>query len=143
MKKNKMKKFGVRILTIAIVALAVTLGTVGKPAYAAGHYPESVYITAAGSTSGTSVWVTYSTGVTIGDPIDSSMYVGYGYANNRSAVERLQMLLNHYGAGLVTDGLFGDKTHNAIRNYQSNHGDCYGVDGVAGLNTWVSLARNF
>lgn len=49
-------------------------------------------------------------------------------------VRELQELLNRYGAELTVDGIFGNKTHTAVVEFQKAVG--IGVDGVAGLVTW-------
>lgn len=38
------------------------------------------------------------------------------------------------------DGIFGSRTHTAVRNYQSSRGLI--VDGIIGCNTWRSLQEN-
>lgn len=54
-----------------------------------------------------------------------------------SEVRDLQRLLNNYGYGLDVDGIFGDKTYNAVTQYQKKNG--LGVDGIVGDQTWGSL----
>ena len=49
-------------------------------------------------------------------------------------VKLLQTILD---AGLVIDGIFGDKTRAAVKSYQSAHG--LAVDGIVGPKTWASL----
>lgn len=57
-----------------------------------------------------------------------------------SAVRRLQEALNDtIGAGLVVDGVFGSKTHNAVTAFQSRYG--LGVDGIVGPKTWTGLVQ--
>ncbi len=59
-------------------------------------------------------------------------------------VKALQERLNHVSNDghreyrLVVDGIFGDRTNWAVRNYQSSHGLV--VDGIVGPLTWASLA---
>lgn len=48
-------------------------------------------------------------------------------------VKRLQELLG----GLTVDGVFGEKTENAVKNYQKQNGLV--VDGIVGSKTWSSL----
>ena len=48
-----------------------------------------------------------------------------------------QRLLNAKGAGLQTDGVFGEKTERAIVAFQRAHGLL--VDGVVGRETWTAL----
>lgn len=56
-----------------------------------------------------------------------------------SEVKRLQELLNQSGYGLNVDGIYGDKTYNAVRQYQKANG--LGVDGIVGDQTWGSLTK--
>lgn len=48
-------------------------------------------------------------------------------------VKQLQEMLNHYGAHLKVDGIYGDATHKAVEAYQRGHG--LTVDGWAGAET--------
>ena len=52
-------------------------------------------------------------------------------------VKDLQNLLNKYGYRLAVDGLVGNATLNAIRDFQSKNG--LAVDGIAGTNTMNKL----
>ena len=52
-------------------------------------------------------------------------------------VKRLQTLLNNEGYSLDVDGIFGEKTQSAVRQYQRNQG--LDVDGIVGTNTWGAL----
>lgn len=53
-------------------------------------------------------------------------------------VEELQKLLNDAGGyNLKTDGIFGDKTLAAVKDYQAKNG--LAVDGIAGANTMTKL----
>ncbi|HIS92907.1 MAG TPA: peptidoglycan-binding protein [Candidatus Alectryocaccomicrobium excrementavium] len=52
-------------------------------------------------------------------------------------VKRLQTLLNNEGYSLDVDGIFGDKTQSAVRQYQRSQG--LDADGIVGSNTWSSL----
>ena len=49
----------------------------------------------------------------------------------------MQTLLNNEGYSLDVDGIFGDKTQSAVRQYQRSQG--LDVDGIVGSNTWSSL----
>ncbi|MCD9118347.1 N-acetylmuramidase domain-containing protein [Pseudomonas bijieensis] len=53
-------------------------------------------------------------------------------------VRNLQQRLNQHGAGLDTDGDFGDATEAAVRNYQRQVGLV--IDGIAGTKTALALA---
>ena len=52
-------------------------------------------------------------------------------------VKRIQEALNNNGYNLTVDGIWGDNTDKAIRDYQSKNG--LGVDGIYGVNTHNSL----
>ena len=64
------------------------------------------------------------------------------WGSRGDAVSQLQSALNDRGAGLAVDGVFGPRTHSAVKNFQRSAG--IGVDGVVGpitrsaLNTGVS-----
>ena len=53
------------------------------------------------------------------------------------AVKILQVGLNAFGYALVSDGIFGPATDNAVRRFQSEHG--LAVDGIVGPQTWGVL----
>ena len=53
-------------------------------------------------------------------------------------VKRLQTLLNNEGYSLDVDGIFGEKSQSAVRQYQRNQG--LDVDGIVGANTWSALS---
>ena len=57
--------------------------------------------------------------------------------SNGSSVSDLQKLLNSKGYDLSIDGVFGEKTQAAVRDYQKNNN--LSVDGIVGNNTWSSL----
>lgn len=52
-------------------------------------------------------------------------------------VKRLQNSLNNNGYGLTVDGIWGDKTDAAVRDYQTKNK--LAVDGIVGEKTWASL----
>ena len=52
-------------------------------------------------------------------------------------VSELQKLLNTHGYGLTVDGIFGSKTYNALRKFQTSVG--LTADGVCGEKTWDAL----
>ena len=53
-------------------------------------------------------------------------------------VRELQTALNGKGYTLSVDGIYGDKTAAAVRDYQQKNGLSM-VDGIAGHETWGSL----
>ena len=53
-------------------------------------------------------------------------------------VEQLQRDLKSLGWDLEVDGVFGQDTLNAVREFQSDHG--LSADGVCGQNTWGAIA---
>lgn len=53
------------------------------------------------------------------------------------SVLQLQKILNQNGYSLSEDGIFGDKTLAAVKDYQKNNG--LTVDGIVGNNTWGTL----
>ena len=54
-----------------------------------------------------------------------------------SSVKKLQKQLNQYGANLSVDGIFGEKTKQAVMDFQ-NAKDLV-VDGIVGSKTWGAL----
>ena len=67
----------------------------------------------------------------------ASTYQMVAYGSSGSAVRQLQEALNRHGYGLAVDGVFGEKTKAAVRDYQKRNG--LRLDGVAGEETWGSL----
>ena len=67
----------------------------------------------------------------------ASTYKMVSYGSTGTAVRELQEALNRQGYGLAVDGVFGDKTRAAVRDYQKKNG--LKKDGVAGDETWGSL----
>ena len=59
------------------------------------------------------------------------------YGSRGEDVIALQMALNNAGYELDTDGIFGTKTQEAVRDYQASKG--LTVDGIVGANTWGAL----
>lgn len=51
----------------------------------------------------------------------------------------IQERLNSVGFSLGTDGIFGDKTYNAVKVFQKNRG--LSQDGIVGKNTWSWLLK--
>ncbi|GAB3684834.1 hypothetical protein GCM10027589_53950 [Actinocorallia lasiicapitis] len=52
-------------------------------------------------------------------------------------VERLQVVLNGYGAKLDVDGVFGPKTETAVKEFEKKHS--LKVDGIVDAATWKAL----
>ncbi len=52
-------------------------------------------------------------------------------------VRELQLLLNNYGYGLGVDGKFGEKTRQAVMQFQASNG--LKADGIVGDQTWAKL----
>ena len=60
-----------------------------------------------------------------------------GFGDSGPAVTNLQELLNGAGANLKTDGTWGPKTDQAVRDFQTQHG--LKPDGIAGPKTTAAL----
>lgn len=56
-------------------------------------------------------------------------------------VEYLQDLLNYFGYQIATDGRFGKKTEDAVLKFQRRYGLV--TDGIVGPKTWEALFQNF
>lgn len=67
----------------------------------------------------------------------ASTYRQVGFGSTGSAVSKLQTILNQHGYGLAVDGIFGEKTRAAVRDYQKRYN--LKLDGIAGRETWGSL----
>ena len=70
----------------------------------------------------------------------ASTYPMVSYGSTGSAVKELQEALNRHGYNLDVDGIFGDKTRDAVRSYQESNG--LKLDGIAGDETWGSLMQS-
>lgn len=72
----------------------------------------------------------------------SSNYVGYGCTNNSQRVKDVQNTLNYWNGNtnLNVDGVFGAKTYNAIKAFQTKKG--INPDGVVGPTTWKYLCAD-
>ena len=66
-------------------------------------------------------------------------YKQVGYGSQGSDVTELQKLLNKNGYTLDEDGIFGDKTQAAVKDYQKKNN--LDVDGIVGNNTWGALTK--
>ena len=62
------------------------------------------------------------------------------YGSQGDDVKTLQQYLNNNGANLTVDGIFGDNTLSAVKDYQQKNG--LSVDGIVGNNTWGKLLGN-
>ena len=60
-----------------------------------------------------------------------------GYGSQGSEVTELQKLLNTNGYNLQEDGIYGDKTMAAVKDYQQKNN--LDVDGIVGDMTWGAL----
>ena len=67
----------------------------------------------------------------------ASTYRQVGFGSTGSTVSKLQTILNQHGYGLAVDGIFGEKTRAAVRDYQKRYN--LKLDGIAGPETWGSL----
>lgn len=61
------------------------------------------------------------------------------YGSKGSEVKKLQEELNKQGYKLDVDGIYGNKTQSAVRDYQSKNG--LSVDGIAGVQTTGALYK--
>jgi lipoprotein-anchoring transpeptidase ErfK/SrfK len=64
-------------------------------------------------------------------------YVSYGLGSRGEEIKAIQQKLNKYGYKLVTDGIFGIKTHKAVLNFQKLNG--LTVSGVVDAGTQRKL----
>ena len=64
-------------------------------------------------------------------------YQTISYGSSGEEVKKLQKSLNDKGYSLTVDGVFGNKTRDAVKDYQKKNG--LSVDGVVGNKTWGSL----
>lgn len=56
-------------------------------------------------------------------------------------VRKLQTYLNHLGARIATDGVFGPETRQAVINFQAQAG-VQPIDGIVGSRTWTAIEVN-
>ena len=63
-----------------------------------------------------------------------------------NAIKWIQYELNHHGAKIVIDGIFGEHTHEAVVDFQGSHFDASGhplvIDGIVGPKTREALSRS-
>lgn len=64
-------------------------------------------------------------------------YTTLKYGSRGDSVSELQKLLNQNGYSLSVDGIYGENTQQAVRDYQTKTG--LSVDGIVGNNTWGAL----
>ena len=64
-------------------------------------------------------------------------YKQIGYGSQGSDVTELQKLLNNNGYNLEVDGVYGNNTQAAVKDYQQKNN--LAVDGIVGENTWGAL----
>ena len=68
----------------------------------------------------------------------ATTYSQLSYGSKGSDVKTLQGLLNQNGYSLDVDGIFGSKTQEAVKDYQTKNK--LDVDGIVGKNTWGALS---
>jgi hypothetical protein len=60
-----------------------------------------------------------------------------------NAIKWIQYQLNQHGAKLVIDGIYGERTHEAVVDFQASHLDAFGhalaIDGIVGPKTREAL----
>ena len=61
------------------------------------------------------------------------------YGSQGSDVTELQKLLNGNGYKLDEDGVFGEQTQSAVKDYQQKNN--LTADGIVGSNTWEALTK--
>ncbi len=91
------------------------------------------------SSSNTSNSSTSNSNTSKGTSISVSNRLPVYYGVVSGDVKALQQILNTLGYKLDTDGIFGDGTLSAVRDYQSKHS--LTVDGIVGNATWSSLGK--
>ena len=70
----------------------------------------------------------------------ASTYQTVSYGSTGQSVRQLQNALNKKGYKLDVDGVFGDKTRAAVRDYQKKNK--LQLDGIAGNETWSHLMQS-
>lgn len=67
------------------------------------------------------------------------VYQTISYGSSGEEVKKLQKSLNEKGYSLSVDGVFGNKTRDAVKDYQKKNG--LSVDGIVGNKTWGALTK--
>jgi len=128
---HKIKKEGIvlkkrlKSVTCAVAAILLLSVTVHSPVL--GPFSVDVVSAATGDTAQTTPDAKAPAGATF------ILQVG----SNGTSVEFLQTKLNNYGYGLKVDGIFGNLTLNAVKDYQAKNG--LTVDGIVGPKTYEKL----
>ena len=65
--------------------------------------------------------------------------VSYGSGDKETVLELQKLLNQKNNAGLAEDGIFGNQTQQAVKNYQQANGLI--VDGIVGNQTWGALTQ--
>ncbi|AXK44519.1 C40 family peptidase [Brachybacterium saurashtrense] len=118
---------GAAVLGTVVVGTAFT----GGAAQAAPAAPAAPAVSAPAATTAPAA----PTVVTPSAVLDSTQKLRWG--SRGGAVQDLQSALNDHGASLAVDGVFGPRTHAAVKSYQSANGLL--VDGIVGPQTRGSL----
>lgn len=157
MNKTKIKTICAGVLATVILSstsvfAATDISTTSKSVSTSVHdqyYDGTVYAASASlkgpysynGKSYMSLVITMSDNSNIG--LSTDTLVGYNYNNNDIAVKALQILLNHYGYGLVVSGVFDTKTSDSLYDFQIKHSECGIANGICDEKTWTVLANNF
>lgn len=71
--------------------------------------------------------------------VNIPLYKNIKYGDNSNDVGVLQFMLNQYGYKLTVDCKFGEKTKNAVKEFQRIK--ALTVDGIVGQKTWACLIK--
>ncbi|MBL4936260.1 peptidoglycan-binding protein [Clostridium sp. YIM B02515] len=119
-----------KTLATVACALAVVLSLSIVPGKKLGILGVDVVSAATGETPGTNTKTTYSTSSTISRVLKSG--------SKGNDVKTLQTLLNSNGYKLSVDGIFGNLTLTAVKDYQGKNG--LAVDGMVGPKTLAKIS---